>query len=178
MSIRTGISVLLLGCAVLNSVTIMPATPAEAQTTRIRPPASSDTRPQWFGELEGRQIGVWGGPGAHSWRVDRTGRGTLTITNRTRSARQRTAAHAFALTVPEHVRFAGLIERFTTGGQDAGLCATDQAQEIIQWRGGTRPDALFNFDHGCRDAANQARYQLFTDALAILREAAARQNAA
>jgi hypothetical protein len=124
--------------------------------------------------MEGWQVGSWGAPGEHRWRIGPDGRGSITLPGRPRTGGARMIERPFALTVPEHVRFAGLIERFIDGPQDAGLCATDQAQDIVRWSGGSRGEGLFNFDHGCRDAANAARLALLTEALGILREAAAR----
>jgi hypothetical protein len=146
-----------------------------AQRTMAQTAEAPNGRPTWFASAEGWQVGVWGQPGAHRWRIAGDGRGSITLPGPPRAGGARPVEHDFALTVPEHVRFAGLIERFTTGPQDEGLCMSDQAQDIIQWRGGTRGDGLFNFDHGCRDAANTARLALLTEALGILREAAARQ---
>jgi hypothetical protein len=172
---------LLLATGLLGSMTMMsaalPVSDSHAQLNRILPNAAPTGRPVWFADAEARQIGVWGRPGNFAWQIDGEGRGTLSILSRLRSGTERMIDRPFALTVPEHVRFAGLIERFTATPQDQGLCATDQAQDIIQWRGGTRGDGMFNFDHGCRDAANMARLQLYTDAIAILREAAERQAA-
>ncbi len=138
---------------------------AEARPTRVRPAEAPSGRPNWHGTLEGWQIGVWGAPGAHRWQIGRDGRGTITLPGRPRTGGARTIAQRFALTVPEHVRFAGLIERFTGGPQNADLCMTDQAQDIVRWSDGTRGDGLFNFDHGCRDAANAERLALLTEAL-------------
>jgi hypothetical protein len=149
---------------------------AEAQLTRVRPAEAPSGRPVWHGDMEGWQVGVWGAPGAHRWRIDGQGRGMITLGGPPRIGGRRSIQSRFALTVPEHVRFAGLIERFTDGVQNADLCMTDQAQDIIQWGGGARADGLFNFDHGCRDAANMARLALLTEALGILREADARER--
>jgi hypothetical protein len=172
---------LLLAAGLVGSVTMMsaalPVSDSHAQLNRVRPAPAPAGRPAWFAEAEGRQIGVWGAPGNFSWRIAGNGRGTLSLLSRPRIGGARMIDRPFALTVPEHVRFAGLIERFTGTPQDDGLCATDQAQDIIQWRGGSRAAGLFNFDHGCRDAANMARLQLYTDAITILREAAERQAA-
>jgi hypothetical protein len=172
---------LLWAATLLGSVTMfsaaLPMAESHAQLNRIRPPVAPTGRPVWFAAAEGRQIGIWGAPGNFAWRMDGDGRGTLSILSRLRSGRARMIDRPFALTVPEHVRFAGLIERFTATPQEQGLCASDQAQDIIEWRGGARADGLFNFDHGCRDVANMARLQLYTDAIAILREAAERQAA-
>lgn len=147
---------------------------AEAQLTRVRPAEAAPGRPVWHGTMEGWQVGVWGAPGAHRWRIDGQGRGMITLGGPARTGGRRSIESRFALTVAEHVRFAGLIERFVDGPQNAELCMSDQAQDIILWRSGSRADGLFNFDHGCRDAANEARLALLTEALAILREAAAR----
>jgi hypothetical protein len=144
---------------------------ATAQPAATQADAAPTARPTAFAEVEGWQIGVWGRPGAHRWRVSSNGRGTIAL-NQHGATEQ-----AFRLTVEEHHRFAGLIGRFTAGEQDASLCATDQAQDIVRWRGGTLGDGLFNFDHGCRGANNAARLALLTEALGILTAAAERQSA-
>jgi hypothetical protein len=150
---------------------------AEAQLTRVRPAAeTASERPAWHGTMAGWQIGGWGAPGAHIWRIERDGRGSIILPGRPRTGGARPVEQRFSLTVAEHVRFAQLIEQFINGPQNTDLCVTDQAQDIVRWNGGTRSDGLFNFDHGCDDAANIARLALLTDALTILRTASARQT--
>ena len=146
---------------------------ADAQT-RIRQTQETAVQPATLGDIEGWQVGIWGAPGAHRWAVDRNGRGTISVQGPARTGGRRSIAQRFVLTQAEHRRFVSLIGSFITGPQDVGPCATDQAQDIIQWTGGTRAAGLFNFDHGCRDSASTTRLALLTGALAILRGAAAR----
>jgi hypothetical protein len=131
----------------------------------------------WYDSMQGWQVGIWGAPGDYRWEIHTRGDGTITLPSRPRTGGRRTATYNFQLTAAEHVRFADLIGRFTHGEQATDLCATDQAQDIVQWRGGPRGDGLFNFDRGCTDAANQARLALLDDALTILRTAAERRAA-
>lgn len=147
---------------------------AQAQLTRVRPTDQAAQRSVWFDQLEGWQIGVWGAPGAHRWAVDRRGRGMISLPGPARTGGRRAVEQRFVLSPAELSRFAALIRQFTAAPQNDDLCMTDQAQDVVRWHGGSRGNGLYNFDHGCRDAANMAQLDQLTQALAILRTAAAR----
>ncbi len=163
--------------AVIASLSVAIGTALSVPLMSADAPAVSAAAPAaaiWYDTAEGRQIGVWGAPGAYSWTIDHNGRGTLTLVTRTVDDYRPTRSR-FTLSAEQHAAFADLLRRFTDGPQDQSLCMTDQTQDIVQWRGSAGGDGLFNFDHGCRSEANEARLALMTQAVDILRTAAVRR---
>ena len=149
---------------------------AEAQLTRILPAEAAPARPAWAGELAGWQLGPGGAQGNHSWHIAPDGSGSITLPGPARTGGRRLVERRFQLTAAEHARFAALIDAVVAAPQTAALCRADAPRAMLRRGTGEQAEVAVAFDHGCEDSANTARQALLAEALAILREAASREE--
>ncbi|MEQ1510576.1 MAG: hypothetical protein ABL909_09290 [Sphingopyxis sp.] len=125
----------------------------------------------WFEHIEGHRVAPWGAGEDYRWLLDDWGRGTISVPSGDAEHPGAMRNAPFTLSAAQLDRFARLMEQFRDATYDEGLCASDQAQEIVTWNYGGQ-SGMATFDHGCTDARARAKWALLNQALNILRQAA------